>query len=202
MKRDLMEILACPVCKGELALNAEEENDKEVVRGTLTCKQCGEVFPITDTIPDLRPPSLRNGTSADDFEDLDDFDDEEDRPIIPIIVGVVVAVILILVGLRMRSGNKKSNLDTAKAIGAARGKEAKKLAKSSQKVAAARLHDFSDLAQDSLSDFRDAITHIDLADLPKDAQKQLAKLAKTVDLEDFRKDVEKQLKQARKAIHR
>lgn len=199
MKRDLMEILACPVCKGELALNAEEENEKEVVRGTLTCKQCGEIFPITDTIPDLRPPSLRNGTSADDFEDLDDFDDEEDKPIVPIIVGVVIAVILILVGLRLRSSGKKSKLDSAKALGEAKGKEAKKLAKAGQKHATEALQD----VQDNLAGFRDAITSIDLTDLshlPKDAQKQLARLAKTVDLDDWRKDVEKQLKQARKAV--
>ena len=37
MKRDLMEILVCPVCKGELQLNAEEEVDEEVVTGSLYC---------------------------------------------------------------------------------------------------------------------------------------------------------------------
>ncbi len=29
MKRDLMDILACPVCKGELELSVEEENEQE-----------------------------------------------------------------------------------------------------------------------------------------------------------------------------
>ena len=55
-----MEILACPVCKGELSLDASEENEQEVVAGTLTCQKCGERYPITDTIPNLLPPDLRS----------------------------------------------------------------------------------------------------------------------------------------------
>ncbi|MDW8253655.1 MAG: methytransferase partner Trm112 [Chloroflexota bacterium] len=102
MKRDLMDILACPTCKGEFELKVEEENDQEIVRGTLTCKQCGEVYPITDTIPDLRPPSLREASGADDFEDLDDFDEEESRPIIPILLGIAAVVGLVFLALFLR----------------------------------------------------------------------------------------------------
>ena len=32
MKRDLMEILACPVCKGSLKLTAEEEDERRLLR--------------------------------------------------------------------------------------------------------------------------------------------------------------------------
>ena len=59
MKRDLMEILACPVCKGELQLRVELEEDDEVVSGTLYCAACDEFYPIEDTIPNLLPPELR-----------------------------------------------------------------------------------------------------------------------------------------------
>ncbi|MBI4498395.1 MAG: methytransferase partner Trm112 [Chloroflexi bacterium] len=59
MKRDLMEILACPMCKGPLDLTVTEENDEEIVRGTLRCARCNESYPIEDTIPNLLPPDLR-----------------------------------------------------------------------------------------------------------------------------------------------
>ena len=59
MKRDLMEILACPICKGSLELNVVEENEKEIVKGSLHCKKCSEKYPIEDTIPNLLPPELR-----------------------------------------------------------------------------------------------------------------------------------------------
>jgi len=59
MKRDLMEILACPLCKGSLELSVEEENEKEVVKGSLYCRSCSVTYPIEDTIPNLLPPELR-----------------------------------------------------------------------------------------------------------------------------------------------
>lgn len=60
MKRDLMEILACPVCKGTLELRVDEENAEEIVTGALLCAACSETYPIQDTIPNLLPPQLRN----------------------------------------------------------------------------------------------------------------------------------------------
>lgn len=60
MKRNLMDILACPICKGDLELKVVEENEKEVVKGSLFCKKCSETYPIEDTIPNLLPPELRN----------------------------------------------------------------------------------------------------------------------------------------------
>ena len=55
MKKDLMEILACPVCKGELELNVESENEQEIVTGSLHCSKCNVAYPIVDTIPNLLP---------------------------------------------------------------------------------------------------------------------------------------------------
>ena len=59
MKRDLMDILACPVCKGALKLTVEEENAQEIVSGSLYCPKCNVHYPIVDTIPNLLPPEQR-----------------------------------------------------------------------------------------------------------------------------------------------
>ena len=59
MRRSLMDILACPVCKSSLELHATEETEDEIVSGTLLCSQCNEEYPIEDSIPNLLPPSLR-----------------------------------------------------------------------------------------------------------------------------------------------
>ncbi len=56
MKRELMDILACPVCKGDLKLTVTKENDREVVTGSLFCPKCNHYYPIEDTIPNLLPP--------------------------------------------------------------------------------------------------------------------------------------------------
>lgn len=59
MQRDLMDILACPLCKQELRLDVTREEAGEVIDGTLTCTACGEVYPIAEGIPNLLPPDLR-----------------------------------------------------------------------------------------------------------------------------------------------
>ncbi len=43
LKKELLDILCCPKCKGDLDYNAEKE--------TLTCKKCGKVYPIKNDIP-------------------------------------------------------------------------------------------------------------------------------------------------------
>ena len=59
MKKDLMEILVCPVCKGPLELRVKAEEGDDVVTGSLFCAACNESYPIEDTIPNLLPPELR-----------------------------------------------------------------------------------------------------------------------------------------------
>ena len=54
-----MDILCCPVCKGELELDATREEDGEIVEGTLYCGDCDETYEIDDGIPDLLPPEAR-----------------------------------------------------------------------------------------------------------------------------------------------
>ena len=55
MKKDLMDILVCPMCKGELQLSIEEESENEVVTGTVYCAKCDVRYTIVDTIPNLLP---------------------------------------------------------------------------------------------------------------------------------------------------
>lgn len=59
MRRELVEILACPVCKSPLELTVEEEEGDEVITGSLHCARCDERYPIEDAIPNLLPPDLR-----------------------------------------------------------------------------------------------------------------------------------------------
>lgn len=60
MKRDLLDILACPLCKGDLTIEVFEENDTEIITGKLFCKACNECYPIEDGIPNMLPPDLRD----------------------------------------------------------------------------------------------------------------------------------------------
>jgi uncharacterized protein YbaR (Trm112 family) len=59
MKKDLMGILCCPVCKGDLELKVEKEEGDEVIEGSLRCKECEFDYPITDSIPNLLPPEMQ-----------------------------------------------------------------------------------------------------------------------------------------------
>ncbi len=63
MKKDLMDILACPMCKGTLALTVDQEEGDEVVEGSLYCAHCDERYPISESIPNLLPPELRKSES-------------------------------------------------------------------------------------------------------------------------------------------
>ena len=63
MQHDLMEILACPVCKGPLTLTVEQtetldDGREEILAGTLDCADCGHSYRIDDGLPDLMPPAL------------------------------------------------------------------------------------------------------------------------------------------------
>ncbi|MFW5945621.1 MAG: methytransferase partner Trm112 [Candidatus Natronoplasma sp.] len=62
MKRDLLDILRCPKCKGELKLissetdeSSDEDDSQEIEEGTLHCKKCDIEYPIDDGIPNMLP---------------------------------------------------------------------------------------------------------------------------------------------------
>lgn len=46
---ELLEILACPMCKGDVKLKGDE----------LVCKECGRHYPIENGIPNMLPDDLR-----------------------------------------------------------------------------------------------------------------------------------------------
>lgn len=60
MRRDLMDILACPVCRGVLQLIEEHVEGDDVITGVLRCVACPQDYPITGSIPNLLPPDLRD----------------------------------------------------------------------------------------------------------------------------------------------
>ena len=63
MKRDLVDILACPTCKGALELSVDAEENGEIVEGSLRCASCPESYPVAGGIPNLLPPELRAAVS-------------------------------------------------------------------------------------------------------------------------------------------
>ncbi|HQA80366.1 MAG TPA: methytransferase partner Trm112 [Methanoregulaceae archaeon] len=58
MRRSLLPILCCPVCKGDLVMTVYEEDDKEILRGNLHCPACQVHYPIDEGIPDLLPQGM------------------------------------------------------------------------------------------------------------------------------------------------
>ncbi|MEW6221723.1 MAG: Trm112 family protein [Candidatus Hadarchaeota archaeon] len=50
ISKELLEVLACPSCKGELKLG----------KSSLKCVNCGQSYPIKNGIPHLLPPELRH----------------------------------------------------------------------------------------------------------------------------------------------
>lgn len=55
MKERLMDILCCPVCRGELTLNVSLKKGEEIAEGEMLCKRCEHGYQITDGISDLLP---------------------------------------------------------------------------------------------------------------------------------------------------
>ena len=60
MKHELYDILCCPVCKGDLELTIKEENEKEIITGSLICHACAVTYPIEEGIPNLLPQTNKN----------------------------------------------------------------------------------------------------------------------------------------------
>ena len=55
MKKDILDILCCPTCKGDLKLDIKKEEKGEIISGTFTCKNCRCTYFIEDGIPNLLP---------------------------------------------------------------------------------------------------------------------------------------------------
>lgn len=64
MKESLLDILCCPIDKGDLELESIREDGDEILEGRLVCVECGEEYPIEDGIPNLLPPDMREEATA------------------------------------------------------------------------------------------------------------------------------------------
>lgn len=51
MKESLLQYLACPSCGGNLALDATERADREIISGQLICTRCSKNFAVRDGVP-------------------------------------------------------------------------------------------------------------------------------------------------------
>jgi 2-polyprenyl-3-methyl-5-hydroxy-6-metoxy-1,4-benzoquinol methylase/uncharacterized protein YbaR (Trm112 family) len=55
MKIEILKLLCCPSCSGDLVLESVREDDKEVKTGTLRCVCCAAEFPIEKYVPRFVP---------------------------------------------------------------------------------------------------------------------------------------------------
>ncbi|HUR62047.1 MAG TPA: methytransferase partner Trm112 [Candidatus Thermoplasmatota archaeon] len=57
MRKDLLEIVCCPVHKSPLVAAVTRQDEAgDILEGTLTCKECRFAYPIEEGIPNLLPP--------------------------------------------------------------------------------------------------------------------------------------------------
>ena len=64
MKSRLINLLACPDCRGDLALIAQTREGDEIIQGELRCGACGRVFAITRGVPRFVAPDLDRAQQA------------------------------------------------------------------------------------------------------------------------------------------
>lgn len=57
-RKSLMEIIACPTCKGTLQLKISEQDKRETIAERLYCPKCSQCYSIEEGIPNLLPPDL------------------------------------------------------------------------------------------------------------------------------------------------
>jgi len=60
MKKETLEIMVCPICRGALDAKPEEETEFELISGNLYCASCKIYFPIENKIANMLPPELRD----------------------------------------------------------------------------------------------------------------------------------------------
>ena len=55
MKKDILDFLCCPTCKGDLELDITKEEKGEIIEGSFACKKCNCTYTIEEGIPNLLP---------------------------------------------------------------------------------------------------------------------------------------------------
>jgi len=83
VKAALLNYLACPVCAGDLSLNADKTEGIEIMSGELNCSQCRRAFRIVRGIPrfaDLEKIEADKQATADKFGwSWQEFTQEDDK---------------------------------------------------------------------------------------------------------------------------
>ncbi|VUT24023.1 MAG: Trm112p-like protein [Candidatus Methanolliviera sp. GoM_asphalt] len=60
MRRDIIDLFACPICKGDLVIDfISKEDGDEIIEGGLCCSKCKEHYPIENGVVILLPPDTR-----------------------------------------------------------------------------------------------------------------------------------------------
>jgi len=73
MKKQLLEILACPIDKSNpLSLTVFTSTESgDIAEGLLQCPKCSRWYPVRDTVPELLPDNRRD--KAADIEFLEKY---------------------------------------------------------------------------------------------------------------------------------
>ena len=53
MNKRMLDILACPDCKGQLTLSVISEVQDDIITGSLSCITCDFSYPITNSVPNF-----------------------------------------------------------------------------------------------------------------------------------------------------
>lgn len=61
MNQNLIEILVCPNCEGNLNLEIDEKKDEYIMKGKFICVRCGNDYFIYDDIPYFKPLTSHKG---------------------------------------------------------------------------------------------------------------------------------------------
>ncbi|MGH9910046.1 MAG: Trm112 family protein [Nitrososphaerales archaeon] len=81
MKKQMIDILACPIDKHHPLEVYEIKTDEDVIiNGVLFCSKCSRFYPIIDEIPIMLPDELRNKTN--DIKFLEQWKDKLPHKII------------------------------------------------------------------------------------------------------------------------
>ena len=59
MKKKILDMVVCPVCKARPDVRPEEETPDEIISGNLYCPNCAVYYPITDGVANMLPPDMR-----------------------------------------------------------------------------------------------------------------------------------------------
>jgi uncharacterized protein YbaR (Trm112 family) len=51
----MVDILCCPICKGDLEFKLKKEDKGEILEGSFSCKRCNCIYSIENGIPNLLP---------------------------------------------------------------------------------------------------------------------------------------------------